>query len=352
VIDVLTLVAALGLGVLAFTYRGPAPAPAPARKVRTPPAAIIDMAPRGASLVVAVDVERLRKSAIGNALLGENKSLPGVEGVTEACGYDPSIQVRELVLVAPGKHLGGAASSGDFGIVATGPFESQRLSACAGSVIRRRGGSAAVSRAGSFTTVRDPEQQGPELAVRNEGPVLLGSAAILQNLIDVSDGRAPGLAADDPHRKLRARLSGGATFVASLVLHEGWLEELAGTSLTRLSPLSTLRTAALRIDLGARLELRMLAGCTARDACAETAVLLERLVRSEVGELLEREFGPEGMKRLRIQAKDTEIEASFWLEEREASALAGRVIEALTRPDEEPESDAEPVEPDEIVRPP
>ena len=308
--------------------------------------------PRGAALVMTLDVRKLRASALGPAVLGESQSLAGVEGMTDACGFDPSGRVEELVLAAPGAGRAANSSFGDFGILAFGPFRREQISACAATLISRRGASPGVTQVGSFTSVRNRAEPDTELAVRDGGPVLIGQGAFFRELIDVADGRAPGLDIDDPHRKLRGRLGSGGTFVATLALESGWLERLAGSSLARLSPLSTLRTAAVRVDVGERLEVRVVVACAAPEPCAETALLFEQLVQSELSGILERELGPDGPKRIRIEARSTELEALFWLDEREASAFAGRAIEALTRPAEEPRGRAPLVEPDEIVRPP
>jgi hypothetical protein len=166
-------------------------------------AGIVDAVPRGAWLVVTVDVAAVRSSPIAQPLLsaGVGTSLPGLGSLSDACGFDPLTRMKELLVASPEN-----GDSGDFGLAFTGDFTRDELARCAEKAIRARGGTPATSTHGAFTTVEDTaDAKHARVAYREGGPFLVGRGAWLDAMIDGVEGRREGPGPE--HSALRAALA-------------------------------------------------------------------------------------------------------------------------------------------------
>jgi hypothetical protein len=177
-------------------------------------AGVLDAVPRGAWLVVTVDVAAVRSSPIAQPLLsaGVGTSLPGLGSLSEACGFDPLSRMKELLVTSPenGEH-------GDFGLAFTGDFTRDELARCAEKAIRARGGSPATSTHGAFTTVEDTaDAKHGRVAYREGGPYLVGRGAWLDAMIDAVEARREGPGPE--HTALRASLAPKAGSAQAIVL--------------------------------------------------------------------------------------------------------------------------------------
>jgi len=298
----------------------------PEKPVR-PGLSALDALPADNAFVATVDLVRLRQSPVGAVLAGKGRELPGVGRLDDVCGFDPTLDIRELAIGVPAST--DRDEPRDFGIAATGDFSAKRIAACASRVIKRRGGSPVETRLGSFIDIRDRRHTGGELAVRDGGPVLLGGGSYLRAMVDAADKQGPSERRDKLHTVLRRSVGEHSTLVATWVLPSDWLEQLSGSDLSRLSPLSRVRAAALAVDVSPRVEAHAVVGCAKTAACKAVAALLEDLGRTTVGPLLRRELGTDLAKRVRISTEPHEVHLHLALSSEEAALLAARAVSRL-----------------------
>lgn len=321
-LHVLTLLGLVALAVWAFA----SVKRTPAKSARAEPSPL-DALPADNAFVATLDLERLRQSPVGAALAGKGRELPGVGRLDDVCGFDPTLRIRRLAIGIPASLDGDEPR--DFGIVATGDFSAKRIAACASRVIERRGGSPVETRLGSFIDIRDRRHTGGELAVRDGGPVLLGGGSYLRSMVDAADEQGPSMRRDKLHAVLRRSVGEHSTLVASWVLSADWLEQLSGSRLSKLSPLSRVRAAALAVDVSPRVEARAVVGCAQPAACKAVASLLEDLGTSTIGPLLRRELGTDLAKRVRISTEPREVHLRLGLTSDEAAQLVARAVSRL-----------------------
>lgn len=279
------LLAVSALGVAAyFVGRGRASDPGLHERAPAPRALQLgDAIPFDTTVLLTVDLSKLRSTRFGESLLGRDRQVEGVGRLRELCGFDPLELVRELAVVVP------ARQDADFAVIAVGAFASEPIVDCASRLIARRGGQPLRSSLGNFVTVRDAastEGEG-ELAVR-PGMLLLGGGAFLRTLVDTAEGRLPRMGEGAAHTELRALLGSELTAVATLVLtpaqRELIREELAETTSAIPRTLGRVRAAAV----GLRLEGEKLhaTATVVSDDEASAAALLELVgsLRSEAAD--------------------------------------------------------------------
>lgn len=267
----LLAVGALGVGAyLAGSGRGSAPdasseALAPLRL------GLDDAVPLDTTVLVTVDLAKLRSTRFGQAVLGRQRQVEGVGRLRELCGFDPLELVRELAVVVP------AREGADFGVIAVGSFAVDPIVACASKLIERRGGRPLRSSIGGFVTIRDAKSVDGEgeLAVRS-GMLLLGGGGYLRTLVDTAEGKLPRIEQGGAHAELRgaldAELTASATIVLTPAQREVIREELAASASAVPRTLGQVRAAAL----GLRLEgetLHAMATVAADDEASAAALL-------------------------------------------------------------------------------
>jgi hypothetical protein len=287
--------------------------------------------PQGATLIATLDAKKLRSTPLGSALLTEGGDLPGLGPIVDICGFDPTLSVAVVTFALPS-----AAPDADeddeapveFGIAAYGDFSADRVAACASTAITHRGGSPVATKVGSFISIRQRQGSDGEIAARDNGPVLLGAGRYLREMIDAADGRVPNAQRDEQHRRLRASLGEDGTLLVTWLLPRGWLENLAENSLARLSPLSAVDRAALRVDIGTRSLVTLALGCESPTACSDLAEIAKSLIESELEPLLTDQF-PSAVQRFGVVAASGQVRVTLWLHETEAIQLASRMLEKL-----------------------
>jgi hypothetical protein len=242
-----------------------------------------DAIPLDTTVVVSVDLSKLRATRFGAGLLGQDRQVEGVGRLRELCGFDPLERVRELAVVVP------AREDADFALIAVGELATDPIVECASKLIERRGGQPLRSSIGGFVTVRDASSidgEG-ELAVR-PGMLLLGGGAYLRTLVDTAEGRLPRMEQGGAHAELRGALASELTAAATIVLsaaqREMIREELSGSTNAIPRTLARVRAAALGLHLEGD-ELQATATILADDE-ASARDLLE-LVSSLRGEAAE-----------------------------------------------------------------
>jgi hypothetical protein len=234
-----------------------------------PPAGVLAAIPEGALLVAVVDVTALRRSPLGERLLGRGRAIPGLGDVAAICGADPMAVVDELAFAVP------AGFDAGFGLFAAGPIDAAQLLGCAEGIVRQRGGRPARSLVGRFGVLRD-DGTGPaaaELAAADGGPVVLAEEAYVSRALELAGGRGRSAADEPAHRELRGLVEPGV-LVATLVLGSDQLAALEAELRAQgadASPLRALRAGALSVRLDGALLVHAVARCQEASACAELA---------------------------------------------------------------------------------
>ncbi len=333
----------VAFAIFVFVIRRQAPQP----RALAPRSALAAF-PTGASLVVGVDLIKLRKSPLSGLVDEGSKEIIGSR-VREICGFDPIDHARAVVLTIPNRTEGAQSDerSPPFGIAVTGDFSSAPITKCAVRVIEDRGGSPARTDLGSFVAIRDRRSKG-EVAVRNGGPLLLSEGWYLREMIDASDDKVAPLTTDDQHATLRDSVGGkGGAIIATWISPPGWLEHLAGAEVARLSPLASVRAGALRINVSPRFEAKLVLGCPDRESCDDIAELVERM-RTDLKENLVHELGEDPVIQFRASQESHSVRVFIELDPKKTAKIAARLLFSDAPPQNpEPEEPA----PDEVVRP-
>jgi hypothetical protein len=270
----------------------------PRAKTELRPLALV---PPGAAFVMTVDVARLRASPFAPALA--RLGIAELLGTSEACRFDPLRDLDQVVVASPGLPAGATfttpgaanAASTPAAVIGAGHFQGRIVAGCASARIATRGGEVSITNVGSFTSVRDRELDA-EVAARN-GLVVLSEGRYLREILDIAEGRTREgneleKLRDRLHTELRRTFGRGAPVLATVVVPEGWLARAFGPEAAA-SPLATIRSAALRVEVSDRLAIGGFVGCLTEKDCAEVAEFLRDTSKS-VAPLL----GPEGARLL------------------------------------------------------
>jgi len=210
------------------------------RRSRRP--GVVDVLPRNTAVLIELDLPALQKSPFGHGVLQR-----AMDDVRRRCGADPFVGVEHVGVAIPG----GSGLGSDLAVVATGHgIRVQATVACAEAMIRERAATPQVLRRGSFTTVQDGSGAGV-LAVRDAGPIVIGSGMWLDAILDVAEGTTPSLR-NDPIHDLRRREEKDALVTLTYALpweERARLEPMLPKGATALTRMSSL-VAALRIENG------------------------------------------------------------------------------------------------------
>ncbi len=191
------------------------------------PPSIVDVLPRGTSLVAEIDLATARTSSVARALFA-GPLLKNVDEVRRICPKDPLDALERIAVAVPG----GSAFGNDLALVAVGrAIKAEDVLACARAVIAARGGIATITRRGTFTMIQEGDGTRGVLAVRDSGPIAIGSGAYLASILDVADARAKSLR-DDPVHDLSRRRATGAVATITFTL----ADELRGKMIADLPP--------------------------------------------------------------------------------------------------------------------
>jgi hypothetical protein len=298
----------------------------PSRTTAIRPLALV---PPGAAFVMTVDVARLRASPFAPAFA--RLGLTELLGTTDACRFDPLRELTELVVASAGLPAGATFTtpgapeepSAPAAVIGTGRFAGRAVAACASARIAARGGKASVTTLGGFSSVRDRELPA-EVAAR-DGLVVLSEGRYLREIVDLAEGQSSDgdeleRLRDHLHTELRRTFGRGAPVLATVVVPEGWLSRAFGPE-AQASPLATIRSAALRVEVGEHVAIGAFLGCMSEKDCAEVAEFLQETTRSAAPLL-----GPDGARVLgavSIRSEREHIELSLTLTAADLVALSG-----------------------------
>jgi hypothetical protein len=285
----------------------------------------LDAIPTGALVVATADLDALRASPVGAPFLREGREIPGVGKVKDVCGFDPMDTLSEVALAIPA-----AGDAGEFGVVASGKIDDEAILACAAKVIEARGGKAIITPIGGFRTVRDSGLPGGgEIAVRKNGPLLLGAGSYLRAMIDAADGRAPSIRSSVAHTQLGKQIDGGSvrvTVVLSPEQRKSLVEELTIDG-AKDSPAASVVAGALGVTLGPRVTIHGVVACEQADACARFATTLKSARDARANDYATRLVGfGTVLEQLTIEPAGDLIHLRVELAADQAATLADRIL--------------------------
>jgi hypothetical protein len=345
-LNLLTLAGCAALVAIAFCIFPAAPRSADERSL--PPLGAV---PSGAAFVATLDVKALRRSELGAMLAGAGQEAPGLGRIADVCGFDPTTQIQFLAVAVPAATAQHQAEL-DFGVVAVGPFDAARLADCAAAVVARRSGAPARTTIGSFLTVRDRNRDSSgEIAVRDAGPVLISGGSYLRDMIDAVDAKIPSVLQDELHQTLRRSVGTDGTLVATWVLPPGWLERLVGSFAVAASPLSSIRAAALRIDVSPRVRAHAVLGCKTAESCRDIAAGLRQLRVAWQKEALSSMQRGALAERIKVASSGQELRVKLSLSQAEAELLAKELLARLGPTPSTAPTGSAPAAPTEVLRP-
>ncbi|MEO7034724.1 MAG: hypothetical protein ABI548_12525 [Polyangiaceae bacterium] len=253
----------------------------PARAGAVSPLAII---PSGSAFVLSADVAALERAPLGAAFAQRLGQLGRTNELAARCGFDPLTRLSQLALAVPSAGMPGSddAHADDFGIVASGPFSAAEITRCASAAIAQRGGDAAFSKLGGFSSVRDRKGSGGEVAAKN-GLLIVSGGSYFRELLDSAEGSHAKPDHDDArdarHAELRRALGPGQ-LIATWLLADGWFQRVSGDDSARLSPLGALKALGARVQVGTDVRLAVLLDCADADGTARLAALLDERLPS------------------------------------------------------------------------
>jgi hypothetical protein len=271
---------------------------------------VLSALPRAASLALTVDFEREGAEPLENLLLRRGRELPDVGLLKDACGYDPTSEIRQLgvALIAP-------AARGEEPAVAVatrGVFDTNRVADCARKLVKRRGGKPTTTHSRGFQSIGGGPKSMARIAVRPDGLVLLGEARYLDRMLASAQGEQPSLADHKSHRRLRLEVDAQAPVLLSVVLESGWLARYLPDEDAEGSPIAAVRGAALSLSFVNDATLTARIECTTDDACTRLAGLCRKLW-SSIEPALVRLAGAATTERAKLEVVDRALSFSWQL---------------------------------------
>jgi hypothetical protein len=321
------LIGALALGAFVFGRAGQHAPPRP-----SPPAqSLLGVVPRDAALELTCDFARLRGSELG-AQVTQRLGRIGGGDLVQRCGFDPLATIDQLALAIPVAADMEAESQGDFALVAAGHFRAQAIAGCAEQLIRDRGGEPTRSSLGSLLSVRDRHGAGGEVAVRDDGPLIVSGGAYFRELVDLANTQASAGANETrnpQHAALRKRLGDGTLLVTWLVPPD-WFGRVADDERAKVSALSAVRSLGARLDLASDVRVSVQLGTTDEHAAEDVLALLTRLKQSAASLLLDPLLT--GLaSRVALSRQQERVALELTLSIAEAQSLLARAGELLER---------------------
>lgn len=321
------LISALALAAWVFGTHAHDAAPGASLARPNPPTSPLSVLPPGSAFVLSADVARLEQAPLGPFLAERLGHLGRASDLGKLCGFDPLTRLSQLALAVPAASEASQQHADDFGIVATGRFSAAEITRCASAAIAQRGGEAALSTLGSFSSVRDRKGSGGEVASK-DGLLIVSGGSYFRELLDAADGNAREHEAgrDARHAALRRALGSG-DIVATWLLSDGWFERVSGETSARLSPLSAVKALGARLIISEDVRISVLLECADADGAQRIATLIGDM-RTSPGSLALAPALSGAARRIELSPLGAELRLSLTLSQDELGAL----FDALSGP--------------------
>jgi hypothetical protein len=289
----------------------------------------LSLLPSGSAFVLDADIARLVQAPLGPFLAERLGHLGRASELGKLCGFDPLARLAQLALAVPAAGEAAEEHADDFGIVATGRFSAAEITRCANAAIAQRGGEAALSTLGGFSSVRDRKGGGGEVAAK-DGLLIVSGGSYFRELLDAADGNAPARehedARDARHAVLRRALDSG-DIVATWLLSDGWFERVSGDSSARLSPLGAVKALGARLIVTSDVRVSVLLECADAEGATRIAALIGDM-RASLGSLALAPALSDAARRIELDRAGAELRLSLTLGQNELAAL----FDALSGP--------------------
>lgn len=286
-------------------------------------------------MLVTLDLEAPRAGALRTLLFDPERELAGIGRLQDVCGYDPSAGVQALTLAAL-RNKPADARNPAFAIVAAGEFDQQKLARCVERLLEAKGGNAERQRSGSMTLIHDRRGSEAQIALLDQGLVLVSTREHLRQMLQALDGDAPSATDDATHRSLREAIGGRAPLLGTLTFQSGWLEQLLEDEEVQRSPLASLRGTALRLDFADGVALDVLFRCGEPGEVVPLQSFLSDL-RRKLGPLL-RQQGLGELDRFELEQQGADLRLRWKLDQKTLAELVERLNQPLAAPAPKPQA--------------
>lgn len=304
--------------------------------------------PKDAPLLLTLDLQAPHAAALRSLLFSPERELAGVGRLKDVCGYDPSVEIQALTVAALKPAPAGAPEPA-FAIVAAGQFDQQRLARCVELILHSKGGKAERQRSGSMTLIRDERGSEAEIALLDQGLVLVSARDHLRQMLQALDGELPNVGDDPTHGSLRAAIGGRAPLLGSLAFQSGWLQQLIEDRDVERSPLARLRGAGLRLGLADGVALDALFRCERPEDVPPLQSFLNDL-RGQLAPLL-RQQGLAELDRFELERQGADLRLRWKLDQKTLGDLLQRLSRPLAAPSPRapPTGSPQPMPPEETI---
>jgi len=268
---------------------------------------LLTAVPAGPELLVTADVAALSPAVALELLQAGGGALLGLR---ELCGFEPILGLRRVAFAVPFRAQNAPGAS-DFAFLAQTSLTPEPVLRCAEAVLRKRGGQPVRSSLGRFTSVRDQGKPLGEVAIRDDGLLVLSGGQYFRDVLDAANGVALG----DEAARLRTRVHAGIR--RRLAPSQLAVTMLPGPSL----PLPGVQALGLGLDVGQDVRLRGYVGCASAPACVEARRMLEQ-IKTDVA----RDAGISGLASLTIAERPAELEVSGHLPREQLAPLLSQLL--------------------------
>ncbi len=261
--------------------------------------------PEESSVVLTVDLARMRATELGRLLLHRAGALPmasGCQGVMD--------RAERLAGAMP--RLEHAEDLGVLGAAFSGHFKQAEIQRCVTQALEARGQALVTSRESGFTLFGTGQQQAGVVALREDGLLLGAPRSYLPQLVAAANRTAPNVRKSEQHRLLRELVGVNGTLLLSAVWEMPWFPGV--------------RAAALRADFSPSLRVELAVRCDDGLRCAAIATRLRGLEDEPMLKLAGLAL-PRGA--LRVRDLDGLVRGSLDVQVSEARPLLKQVLALL-----------------------
>ncbi len=231
---------------------------------------VVDAVPADAQVVMVANMTSIRRSPY-QAVFADG-AVPRMIPESEECGKNLSDRIETVAVWEP------AEPGASFGMAARAPVTAEAVWACAQSAIGARGGTPTFTQVEGFRLIND-DQLGPgaaQIAVRDDGLLLLARPATRSRMMDALGGRTPS-SRTGSHGRMREELGHAGDMTVTVVVSPGLRNRIANWIGEPTDLLERVIAFAATVDLQPQTHLRIAVSCETPQACVALSERLERM---------------------------------------------------------------------------
>jgi hypothetical protein len=268
---------------------------------------LVTAVPAGPELLVTAEVAALTPAVALELMKAGGGALLGLR---ELCGFEPVLGFRRVAFAVPFRPRN-APGGADFVFLAQTSLAPESVLRCAEAVLQKRGGKPVRSSLGRFTSVRDQGKPLGEVAIRDDGLLVLSGGQYFRDVLDAANGAA----VPDEAAHLRTRIHAGIRrrLAPSLLA----VTLLPGSNV----PVPGVQALGLGLDVAQDVRLRGFVGCVSAAACVGAKGMIEQ-IKGDVA----RDPGLSGLTSLTIVERGTELDVSGHLPREQLARLLSQLL--------------------------